>query len=75
MNCKTIFLIFTIFILIGCNQYENNRSLDYSLKEKYKNSGFTLIYDSKLKNNKKISKKIDNRSLFIFHKKIKKNSF
>ena len=42
---------------------------------KYKNSGFALVYDSVLKKEKKISKKIDNRSLFIFHKNLKKNSF
>ena len=42
---------------------------------KYKNSGFTLVYDPVLKKEKKISKKIDNKSLFIFHKNLKKNSF
>jgi hypothetical protein len=42
---------------------------------KYKNSGFTLVYDSVLIKEKKISKKIDNRSLLIFHKSLKKNSF
>ena len=76
MSYRTIFFKIAIFILAaGCNQYENRGSLDYSLKEKYKNSGFTLIYNNKLKDNKKISKKIDNRSLLIFHKKLKKNSF
>jgi hypothetical protein len=42
---------------------------------KYKNSGFALVYDPVLKKEKKISKKIDNRSLIIFHKSLKKNSF
>ena len=42
---------------------------------KYKNSGFALVYEDKLKKDKKISKKIDNRSLLIFHKTLKKNSF
>jgi len=42
---------------------------------KYKNSGFALVYDSALKKEKKISKKIDNKSLLIFHKNLKKNSF
>ena len=42
---------------------------------KYKNSGFALIYDPILKKEKKITKKIDNRSLLIFHKNLKKNSF
>jgi hypothetical protein len=42
---------------------------------KYKNSGFALVYDPLLKKEKKISKRIDNRSLLIFHKSLKKNSF
>jgi hypothetical protein len=42
---------------------------------KYKNSGFALVYDSVLKKEKKILKKIDNGSLIIFHKSLKKNSF
>ncbi|MDA8691420.1 SPOR domain-containing protein, partial [Candidatus Pelagibacter bacterium] len=45
------------------------------IMSKYKNSGFTLVYDPVLKKEKKISKKIDNKSLFIFHKNLKKNSF
>ena len=43
--------------------------------QKYSNTGFALIYDDKLKKEKKISKRIDNRSLLIFHNKVKKNSF
>jgi hypothetical protein len=43
--------------------------------QKYNNTGFALIYNDKLKKNKKISKKINNRSLLIFHKFLKKNSY
>jgi hypothetical protein len=49
--------------------------LNQEIVTKYKNSGFALVYDSLLKKEKKISKKIDNRSLLIFHKSLKKNSF
>ena len=61
---------------MGCEQ--NNLKKDVVNREimsKYKNSGFTLVYDPVLKKEKKISKKIDNKSLFIFHKNLKKNSF
>tara|TARA_B100001093_G_scaffold226817_1_gene217359 strand:- start:121 stop:879 length:759 start_codon:yes stop_codon:yes gene_type:complete len=75
MIYRNFFLIFIIIILGGCNQNENNRTFKYEFNEKYKNSGFGLIYNDKLKKNKKISKKIDNRSLHIFHKKLRKNSF
>ncbi len=74
MNYKIIFLIFLFIFLNGCNQYEDNKSLNYSFTEKYKNSGFALIYNDQLKKGKKISKKIDNRSLLIYHKSLKKNS-
>tara|TARA_B100001250_G_scaffold42675_1_gene33710 strand:- start:3284 stop:4123 length:840 start_codon:yes stop_codon:yes gene_type:complete len=43
--------------------------------QKYRNIGFTLIYDEKLIEDKQINKKIDNTVLGIFHKKIFKNSF
>ena len=43
--------------------------------QKYRNIGFTLIYDEKLIDDKQINKKIDNTKLVIFHKKIFKNSF
>jgi hypothetical protein len=75
MNYKSILIVFFIF-LVGCDQ--NNLKKDVVNREimsKYKNSGFTLVYDPLLKKEKKISKKIDNKSLFIFHKNLKKNSF
>ena len=76
MNFKNLVLIFSIFFLSACNQFnKNNKSLVYISDQKYSNTGFTLIYDDLLKKDKKISKKIDNRSLLIFHNKIKKNSF
>jgi hypothetical protein len=76
MNYKKIFIIFCIIFLNGCNQYAlNNRSPKTISILKYKNSGFTLVYNDNLKKEKKISKKIENRSLLIFHKKLKKNSF
>jgi len=75
MNYKSILIVFFIF-LVGCEQ--NNLKKDVVNREimsKYKNSGFALVYDPVLKKEKKISKKIDNKSLFIFHKNLKKNSF
>ncbi len=75
MNYKTIFYIFFVFFLNSCNQYEKSESLKYLSKEKYKNSGFALIYNDQLKKDKRISKKIDGRSLLIYHKNLKKNSF
>ena len=65
-----------MLLLNGCNQYnQDQKTLAFESGQKYKNTGFALIYSDELKQNKKISKKIDNRSLLIFHKTIKKNSF
>ncbi len=76
MNFKKLLLIFLILFLSACNQFDkNNKSLVYISDQKYSNTGFALIYKDQLKKEKKISKKIDNRSLLIFHNKIKKNSF
>ena len=46
----------------------------YIFNREYTNQGFALIYNEVLFNEKKISKKIDNRGLYIFHTKIRKNS-
>ena len=47
----------------------------YIFNREYTNQGFALIYNEVLFKEKKISKKIDNRGLYIFHTKIRKNSF
>ena len=76
MNYKIFLIISFLFFLTGCEQ--NNLSKNSINKEKlskYKNSGFALVYENVLKKEKKISKKIDNRGLYIFHKNLKKNSF
>lgn len=75
MNYKSILIVFFIF-LVGCEQNNLKKNvINKEIMSKYKNSGFTLVYDPVLKKEKKISKKIDNKSLFIFHKNLKKNSF
>ena len=75
MNYKSLLIILFIFLL-GCEQNNLNKNVvNKDILTKYKNSGFALVYNSSLKKEKKISKKIDNRSLLIFHKSLKKNSF
>ena len=76
MNFNKLLIILLILFLTACQQFDDNKKIvNYSNYLKYSNSGFTLIYDEQLKKNNKISKRIDNRALVIFHKKIKKNSF
>ena len=76
MNYKIFLIISIIFVLSGCEQNNlSKNSLNKEKLSKYKNSGFALVYKKILKKEKKISKKIDNRGLYIFHKNLKKNSF
>ena len=76
MNYRNLIILCLLLLLTGCNEYSLNKKLIVQPSIlKYKNTGFALVYEDKLKNNKKVSKKIDNRSLLIFHKTLKKNSF
>ena len=76
MNLNKFYILILIFFFSACQQIESNKKkINYSTYLKYSNTGFTLVYNDQLKNNKKISQKMDNRGLVIFHKKIKKNSF
>jgi len=75
MSYKSLLIVLFIFLL-GCEQNNpNKKAVNQEIMTKYKNSGFALVYNPMLKKEKKISKKIDNRSLLIFHKSLKKNSF
>jgi hypothetical protein len=64
-----LFLIPLIFIL-GCEQYgSKSDKINFKPEKKYKNIGFALIYNDDLK-----IKKLDQRSLTIFHKSLKPKS-
>ena len=76
MNFKFLLLIIAFFILSACNQeIHKDKKINIISEQKYKNTGFALVYNNTLKKEKKISKKIDNRSLVIFHKNLRKDSF
>ena len=64
-----ILLIFCVLIF-GCDQYKPNISKTIKFEKKYKNKGFALVYHNDLE-----IKKLNDRSLEIYHKDIKKNSF
>ena len=53
------------------NIYKNKINLN---KKNFINKGFTLIYNENLYNEKKISKKIDNRELIVLQKNLKKGT-
>jgi len=74
MNYK-YFLILFFFTISGCSTYTvTDNEINLLTKSNFKNKGFTLIYDDNLFKQKIISKKIDNRSLIIFQKNLRKGT-
>ena len=70
MNYKILLLLFSFF-LIGCVQVPKQLDkTEIKLEKRYTNSGFALIFDEGLD---KI-KKLDDRSLMIYHKSLKRKS-
>ena len=63
-----------MILLNNCSNTSITKKDNNIINKRYSNKGFTLIYNENLYKDKIISKKIDNRSLLIFHKTLKKNS-
>ena len=72
MNYKLTITIFLSIFIFGCNQSVNKKSNQkiIEIEKKYANSGFALVYNEDLKH----IKKLENRSLDIYHKSLKKKS-
>ncbi len=72
MNYKFIIFTFLSLFLYSCDKSLNNKSkkIEINFENKYKNSGFALIYNDDLKG----IKKLENRSLDIYHKSLKRKS-
>ena len=72
MKFRNIIILISFIFFIGCEQLKTNKSskLDLKPEKKYKNVGFSLIYNDDLQ-----IKKLDSRSLKIFHKNLKRKSF
>ncbi len=72
MKYKQLIILFFSFVLIGCEQYnsKNSQILNKDISTYYKNTGFALVYNNDLD-----IKKLDQRSLSIFHGSLKKKSF
>ncbi len=70
MKYKILIIFLLSISLLSCEQNKNIKILKKNniIEKKYTNSGFALIYNDQLK-----TKKIDQRSLNIFHKSLKKN--
>jgi hypothetical protein len=75
MFYKSFQRILILLLLTNCTANNlNSNKPNLILKNNYTNKGFTLVYSNNFYYEKIISKKIDERSLIIFHKKLKKNT-
>ena len=74
MNCKKFLTLLLIIFLSSCT-VKNISDLKITKERKpFINKGFALIYDDFYHTEKIISKKIDNRSLIVFQKNLKKGT-
>ena len=72
MNYKNYFLLFLLFFYLGVNKTTLIIKIkNINIEKRYKNSGFALIYNDNLEK----YKKLDNRSLNIYHKSLKKKIY
>ena len=72
MKLNLVIIYLLSLFLLGCEQNISisSKKNDLNLEDRYKNLGFALVYDKDLM---KI-KKLDDRSLDIFHKSLKRKS-
>ena len=72
MNYRSIFLLFFSLFIFSCDQSVTNKksALNITIENKYKNLGFALVYNDNLKD----IKRLETRSLSIYHKSIKRKS-
>jgi hypothetical protein len=75
MFYRKLLILLCIILLNNCtiSPITKNKK-NISLDNPFINKGFSLIYNDKFYNNKIISKKINDRSLIIFQKNLKKNT-
>ena len=75
MRYNIYFAIFILLFITNCTTINlKNNKPNLILKESFSNKGFALIYNEDLYNKNIITKKIDERSLTIFQKNLKKNT-
>ena len=71
MKYKIFIALFSIFILSSCDTYvKTNKISPNIIEDKYKNTGFALIFNKDLN-----LKKLDDRSFEIFHNSLKRKSY
>ena len=74
MNYKIIIIIFLLTCSCSTNNInKTNKQIEHK-HQVFTNKGFTLLYKESLRKQKIVNKNIDERSLIIFQKNLKKNT-
>ena len=74
MKINKIHILFIFIFLYSCAGYEKNKSAKDDKKIYYSSSGFALIYEDFLYEDKTINKKINNELILILHSTLKNNT-
>ena len=74
MNYKILILIFLFICSCSVKTVNKNKIETNVQRDFFSNKGFALVFNDDLKKQKLISRKIDDRSLIIFQKNLKKDT-
>ena len=74
MNYRILVIIFLFLYSCETNIVNNKKIENIIPVEIFSNKGFALVFNDDLKKKKLVNKKIDERSLIIFQKNLKKNT-
>ena len=74
MNYKIFIIIFLFIYSCTTNNINKSQNKVIIQSETYSNKGFTLLFNEDLKKQKLINKKIEERSLIVFQKNLKKDT-
>ena len=72
MNYKILIIVFLFLFSCETNTVNNKKVKNIVSVEVFSNKGFALLFTDDLKKKKIVNKKIDDRSLIIFQKNLKK---
>ena len=74
MNFNIYLIIFFIFLSSCSNQINNKSFSDPPIYQNFSNKGFALVFSDNLLKKKIVSKKLNERDLFVFQKNLKKGT-
>ena len=71
---KIILLLVFLLKLSACADYKTTRTIPNDQKQFYSSSGFVLIYEDNLYDEKIVNRKLDNEDLLVMHSILKRNT-